>query len=324
MRKRIILGLVLVQLGLVGALGFSIYQKYQTSQKVLSITVLNKNDLSFIKDSSLKYFYEPKPDQEYQPASNGLAELLKYHINSDTLRETRDYTETKPNQTFRILTLGDSFAFGLGVPDGTTWSDKLETALNSISCAGTKFEVINLGFPGYDIQYEVERMKRRGVKYHADLLIWLVKQNDFDNINEFLIPTRENIQQSMSNAEKESYFKQGNFYPWTLKALGEFRKVYPPDKITAYQRGALNSVSDYFKGKIIFFDFKSDLSNSWRGVVNEFVKSHYEAYFLDGLEGEVMNTSSRLTDGHPNEKGHALISQALKDYLSSKSLISCR
>jgi hypothetical protein len=61
-------------------------------------------------------------------------------------------TVEKPAGVFRILTLGDSFTMGKGVPDDETYSVFLETLLNQAPgglCKWPKFEVLNGGVDSY-------------------------------------------------------------------------------------------------------------------------------------------------------------------------------
>jgi hypothetical protein len=55
---------------------------------------------------------------------------------------------------FRILLLGDSGAFGLGVADEDTYSSRLEQQLNR-DADGMTYRVINMGVPSYNTEEEL-------------------------------------------------------------------------------------------------------------------------------------------------------------------------
>lgn len=74
----------------------------------------------------------------------------------------KGYPLEKPENTFRIVVLGDSFTFGQGVKRDETFPKRLEHLLNKAS-AGTKFEVINLGFCGLNTGGEFEMLAERGI-----------------------------------------------------------------------------------------------------------------------------------------------------------------
>ena len=56
----------------------------------------------------------------------------------------------KNKDTFRIITLGDSFTFGMYINTKDNWTELLEDKLNSdMGCKNiSMFEVINLGVGG--------------------------------------------------------------------------------------------------------------------------------------------------------------------------------
>lgn len=75
---------------------------------------------------------------------------------------------------FRILAIGDSCTFGLGVHESQTWPARLESLLDLAFEGVTDFEVLNLGVPGYSsyqnrrqIELEVERLRGNGVVWMA-------------------------------------------------------------------------------------------------------------------------------------------------------------
>jgi len=120
---------------------------------------------------------------------------LATDANSDGLRN-RERTVDKPPSVFRILALGDSVTYGLGVERDKAWAGKLESLLNLDGPAGVTYEVLNLGVPGYGIGQIVERFKKKGLKYHPDLVIYGYWLNDigpgFDAIELGLLETRKN------------------------------------------------------------------------------------------------------------------------------------
>src|SRR3990167_23406 len=58
-------------------------------------------------------------------------------------------TLEKPNDTYRILFLGDSFAQGYGVDEDKTFVRRLEKQLNDKYKQKPKIEIINAGVPNY-------------------------------------------------------------------------------------------------------------------------------------------------------------------------------
>jgi lysophospholipase L1-like esterase len=115
-----------------------------------------------------------------------LKPLVRGH-NADGIRADRDYSTRKPDGVFRIVVVGDSLAYGLKVYNAQTYSKRLEDLLNGRSGNTVRYEVINLGVPGYRISQIVERLRTKGVAYHPDLVIyglWLDDITDSCNLHE--------------------------------------------------------------------------------------------------------------------------------------------
>jgi hypothetical protein len=107
---------------------------------------------------------------------------LTYRLNSMGFRGP-DVARTKPPGAYRIVGVGDSFAFGTGVRADDTFLAVLERELNTADAGG--FEVINLGVPGYDTDNEVNMILARGVALAPDLVIICFFLNDAGGGNIF-------------------------------------------------------------------------------------------------------------------------------------------
>ena len=91
-------------------------------------------------------------------------------INSLGLRDF-EYPYRKPDDTFRILVLGDSFAEALQVPLDHSFSKVLEHELNDGKHGTRKVEVINAGVSGYGTDNELLFFTHEGYKYQPDLVL---------------------------------------------------------------------------------------------------------------------------------------------------------
>ncbi len=91
-------------------------------------------------------------------------------INKKGLRSNPAVSYQKPSNTFRILVLGDSITFGVGVNNEDLFTSILEQNLNQ-RISNRKFEVINASAPGWGpVEYYLY-MKNEGYKYSSDLVI---------------------------------------------------------------------------------------------------------------------------------------------------------
>ncbi|MGB3535110.1 MAG: SGNH/GDSL hydrolase family protein [Microcoleaceae cyanobacterium] len=92
-------------------------------------------------------------------------------INSEGLRD-RNYTKVKPENTFRIAILGDSFTLAAQVPIEQTYTSILEKKLTSCKAfAGQNIEVINFGVDGYGTAQELLTLRQQVWDYQPDMVI---------------------------------------------------------------------------------------------------------------------------------------------------------
>lgn len=94
--------------------------------------------------------------------------------NSVGLRNT-DELNDDPN-VFRVLTIGDSFMYGMYVHNPETFPARLEETLNQR--LNTPVQVLNAGVPGYTIADEMDYLKEKGLALQPDLVIFGFYTND--------------------------------------------------------------------------------------------------------------------------------------------------
>ncbi len=94
---------------------------------------------------------------------------------------------SKPDNTFRIIGLGDSSMFGWKVNMAETSLHVLENRLNQ-DVSDTNYEAINLSVPGYNTAIEVEVFLKKGLKYNPDLVILHFNTNDYSLPNFMKLP----------------------------------------------------------------------------------------------------------------------------------------
>lgn len=104
-------------------------------------------------------------------------------INSEGLRD-HEYPDGKDPKIFRILALGDSFTFGVGVNSEETYPKLLEAMLNKASGgkAARTYEVVNAGVEGYGTEQEYIQLRELQARYKPDLVIVGLHSNDIDEV----------------------------------------------------------------------------------------------------------------------------------------------
>ncbi len=322
MKKKITLSIVSIIVFSIPA--FIILNKYKNPPQ--SIAVINNNDIVSSPSANLKYFYEPKPNTKQ--GSNMPGMVSTQTINSDSLNERFEYTTAKPENTFRIITLGDSFTFGQYVDTKDNWPEKLEDMLNlNLKCKNIKkFEVINLGVYGYDAQYEVERFKKRGEKYNPDLVIWYF--TDLLRYNERI---RDNYTKSVSafkdsnpNASQTTISQKGIelFKEGANNSINELGKT----AILNFQRNQIEQFRQYYKGKVLIAAYSWLDSEARSLLINAATENNFS--YVDRMRvikkmGGDFSYAEVNPNGHPNPKGHKIIAEDLFKYLEENKLIPC-
>ena len=107
------------------------------------------------------YLFEPNRDYNW--------ESIPVSINSRGFR-TEEFTVPKPADAYRILNLGDSIAFGWEVRQEDTYGKRLEQMLASFD-DGRRYEVINAGVPGWNLEMERDFLVQEGLGYEPDLIL---------------------------------------------------------------------------------------------------------------------------------------------------------
>jgi hypothetical protein len=93
-----------------------------------------------------------------------------------------DFARTKGPDTRRILLLGDSFGFGVGVDEPHTLAARLHELVNADPelTLGHPVDVLNLSISGYSTDQEVLTFESDGAPLDPDVVILLMCDNDFD------------------------------------------------------------------------------------------------------------------------------------------------
>lgn len=98
-------------------------------------------------------------------------------INGCGLRDTRAVAVPKPPGTFRVLCLGDSFTYGIEMPEERVYTHLLEQALRERS-PGRAIEVWNAGVNGYNSCQEAAWLESYGWPLEPDLVTVGFVMND--------------------------------------------------------------------------------------------------------------------------------------------------
>lgn len=113
----------------------------------------------------------------------------------------------------KILALGDSVTFGLGVGDGEAWPARLRDRLTATDDKN-EYRVINMGTPGFSAFQGLRQLDKRGLALSPDLVIACFGQNDFDTWNTFT-----DLQRAVRDANEQQLKESGHSDLFVLATL---------------------------------------------------------------------------------------------------------
>ena len=130
----------------------------------------------------VRFTCDPELGEIPVPGQHGLRHFpgvfnFTYSNNSLGWRGSREYRADKQT-AYRVLFLGDSFTYGLGVNDDQTFAVQVEKILTADRLS---VEVMNAGCPGKGTDYEVKVFDTVGRKFHPDLTVLCFFCNDFQD-----------------------------------------------------------------------------------------------------------------------------------------------
>jgi len=100
--------------------------------------------------------------------------------NSLGLRD-RDFAIPKPPGVARVVVLGDSFTWGVGLDVEESLPKVLETEL---AARGARVEVVNAAVPGCNTVQELMLLQTTGLRYQPDLVVVIYNLNDIEYLPE--------------------------------------------------------------------------------------------------------------------------------------------
>ena len=140
---------------------------------VILFLILFEAALRIIPQNDFGYNIHQTPNYEgYYNFREEINTSRHYRINSFGLRD-REYNAT--TNAYRIIILGDSFTFGVGVPEENTFTELIEKKLNKNQ---NRFEALNAGVNGFgtlEEEYKLDEL----IKYKPDMIILAFYQNDY-------------------------------------------------------------------------------------------------------------------------------------------------
>lgn len=151
------------------------------AEGVTRLVMPNSVRLRLMHQPDERLGYRLAPNYEMRHQTSDFDSHIK--INSEGLRDY-EHQKNKDSSTIRILVLGDSFTFGVGVSLEESYPKVLEAMLNKNTSAGDpkKYEVINAGIEGFGTEQEYLYLAELANRYSPDLVIVGLYSNDIDDV----------------------------------------------------------------------------------------------------------------------------------------------
>lgn len=266
------------------------------------------------------------------------------HVSAMELPDFRlpDADLREKGSAFRILVIGDSFAWGDGVYAEDAFPHRLQTRLNSIS-KGDRFEVVNWSRPGWNTRRQVRSLRKgkQMARVQPDLMIVSFVLNDSEPIS---LESRQKLLTETAGHEATSglsawLFDHSRLYEivWTrlennrthraMKAF--YRSLFQGEHWEACLRafGDLKTMSQNHGAPlilVIFPVFDGPMDDSYH-YLDLHAKVRQAAQQLEIPVLDLLSVYRRVdgyrlavtpfSDAHPNELAHRLAADEILDFL---------
>ena len=269
-------------------------------------------------------FAKTLPDKIILQKLRAWKDIYKSNI-SETINSEgfRDYEHPvgKPNNTYRIIALGDSMTVGIGVSINYTWPKQVERKLNSLNLP-IHFEVLNFGIPGAGSLEEVKTFKEKGLKYSPDMVILQFYGNDFEDSLRIKAESDKLWKEYKNGTYKlppdiEKEIKKMNANDHIVSGIIRFIVTLEYDK-NVERRGIqnvwranvekplLNLIDLCKRKKIKLVVISWDLPDWEKKLIINFFKK-YKIPFEDFSSSLPHNSAIRLPDDHLSRFGYKLV-----------------
>ena len=270
----------------------------------------------------------------------------KIHFFPESSKSNRDYyySPKKPQNTYRIVIVGDSFTYGFGNLFDDSFSKRLERVLN-LNLNQPRVEVINLGTPGFSTRMEVQTVKKVVADYSPDLLILQITLND-PEIRPFN-PGRESMRDRMGSLVVKGgvfdYWKSAAWIAARLKNARSYREykeyfqnLFKDEETLQNFRVGLREIADTCSTAkvplvgMVFPLLTFPLDDSYpffeAHSVTHTLLDQLQVPWVDLFESFRGLPPERLqaepgADPHPNEIAHRIAAEALYTWLVGKQLV---
>lgn len=121
---------------------------------------------------------DPELGYEFTPDHHSRSYGAPVAINAMGYRQPPFAVERAPD-TYRIVCVGDSFTFGMGVRQEESWPAQLAAAMEPPP-GYARVEVINAGVPGYNLKQDCRHVETKLLAFQPNLILIGLVENDLE------------------------------------------------------------------------------------------------------------------------------------------------
>lgn len=291
-------------------------------------------DCGHVPFATIRIRYATNP-RGYFNADNA----IDHTMNSTGWRDD-EHRRPKPEGTYRILGVGDSYLFGQGVKPQDRCLDRTAELL-ARQFPEQSLEAINSGQPGYNTVMEARVLKSCGAKYDPNLVILYFVPNDVEpdiytknaKVEFFTEYTTGSMATDWMSQHSEVWalFNRSLGSRWRGRAyirdsIGSFTSS--PEKWQACQQGLDDIVAtcrdNHFHLMVVAFPFFYELNGDYPfQPIHDRLRDYCgekEVAFLDLRETYRSFRGPELwvhpTDQHPNEVAHRVAAEATAKFVT--------
>jgi hypothetical protein len=260
-----------------------------------------------------------------------------------------EHTLLKPNGTYRLLGLGDSFTYGVGATFEESYLTRLQVKLEQKAGGHPPVEVIKAGIPRYFPEAERILLEQEGLKFHPDVVVVGILPNDIVDTYLGLDAVTPDASGSLLTREAKALGSFGTFL-YRYSCLGRLiLRVYinrhgQPNYGDMFKDGGFHEkdwqkmetefarmkvLTDSIGAKLVLMHIpeRGPWSEQERYLPRRFSAwaAQHGVYFLDVLPAMEHNPAPESLfypkDGHCTPAGYAVIADTLFAYLTDQGLV---
>ena len=334
-RQRIMIRLIMIAFGLsIGCLlGYALKRLTEHNFDSQGVEIIpGKQAAKFIFHPS-PFYYPNSIRSTHMSVTEPFTEITNLgrgRHNSQGFR-TLEYCIAHPPDTFRIVVIGDSVAWGQGVAIEQTFSHRLRVLLTD-KCKGASVETISLGVQGHRLADNFLKLVVHAQALDADIILFQVYPNDVELYDYASILRFQGVQNLLRayRARQDAVYKQDSA-DWkvfqtsisAIKAWSTSRSV--PVGFVVFPLLDTSRTGRNFQhyNPEVLADYRK--FSSFNNAIREIRKAGFPV--LDLVEefratagDEYLAVSA--TDGHPNALAHRIAAEALVPFVNG--IVNCQ